>query len=169
MIRNEKVDVFESVSSTAITGTLAEFVMQQAEVRGLDLSSGYTSVVDGQVYLAANTSAIREALISHHTDGQEMTAGSDFRSDFYTVVNITSDKTGDSVNLNVRVENDGSGTWSMKEGEVLFDRNEISSGSTNGIAAVGSDTGDEIADGCPVCDEMIGDMWMVCAEVGGDA
>ena len=31
------------------------------------------------------------------------------------------------------------------------------------------DTGDEIADGCPVCDTMIADMWTVCVDVEAPA
>ena len=70
-----------------------------------------------------------------------MSAGSDFRADFYTQWDVI-DSNGNQATVNVRVEHDGT-QWNLTEGEILAGRHQVSASNklddSETVATVGSD------------------------------
>ena len=86
VIQNEKIDVFQTSGISNIDASLLAGVKSMASKNGVDVNDANLSYnSDGQIYMVGDTGDIRNAIVNS-IDGQadSMSAGSDFRADFYT-------------------------------------------------------------------------------------
>ena len=117
IIQNQKVDTFQSHSigtDFSSDQALQDQLMSDAALKGIDTSGTLSMDTDGQVYMIGDNEQVRDAIInsldannsqdaaSASVSASKMSAGSDFRADFYMAVNVSDGAT--TATVNVRVE-----------------------------------------------------------------
>ena len=93
VIQNEKIDVFQQSGIANIDASLLDGVHSMASKSGVDVTdANFPISSDGQIYMVGDNGDIQKAIVNS-IDGNtsDMSAGSDFRADFYTQWVVTDD------------------------------------------------------------------------------